>query len=350
MKLSQRYWSLQHMTSAFLKLYSIESLDSRINPDESPDKKKRIIASAHSSRWHTLEFKLYLLAVAIAIPLMFVGAISASSEANENYLRYQHLLSKGWIFGRKVDNSDSQYRFFRDNLLSIVGLIFIHQLLRKASTLLHVPRIKFDFVFALLFLFGAHGFNCFRILLLLSVNFAIAKFCRGSTLGYVLTWSYGISTLFINDYFRKLTYTSIHPSLAYFDGFKGIIERWDVFFNFTLLRMLSFTLDYYEKCKLHHSSSEFSLEDQIKEGAIKETIGNKKFKINSKNRRKQIEIETISNTFKDKATVLNERQRQTAPLPLSDYNFINYIAYVDYAPLLIAGPIITFNDYIYQVS
>jgi len=32
-----------------------------------------------------------------------------------------------------------------------------------------------------------------------------------------------------------------------------------------------------------------------------------------------------------------------------DYNFFNYLIYILYIPLYLAGPIITFNDFIYQV-
>jgi len=33
-----------------------------------------------------------------------------------------------------------------------------------------------------------------------------------------------------------------------------------------------------------------------------------------------------------------------------DYNFFNYLVYILYVPLYLAGPIITFNDFIYQVN
>jgi len=33
-----------------------------------------------------------------------------------------------------------------------------------------------------------------------------------------------------------------------------------------------------------------------------------------------------------------------------DYNFFNYLIYLLYVPLYLAGPIITFNDFIYQVN
>ena len=32
------------------------------------------------------------------------------------------------------------------------------------------------------------------------------------------------------------------------------------------------------------------------------------------------------------------------------YGFVNYLTYILYAPLYIAGPIMTFNDFMWQVS
>lgn len=37
------------------------------------------------------------------------------------------------------------------------------------------------------------------------------------------------------------------------------------------------------------------------------------------------------------------------PHPLEDYSFINYLAYAIYPPLYIAGPIMTFNNFVWQV-
>jgi D-alanyl-lipoteichoic acid acyltransferase DltB (MBOAT superfamily) len=47
---------------------------------------------------------------------------------------------------------------------------------------------------------------------------------------------------------------------------------------------------------------------------------------------------------------LDEKQRQTMTHPDSMYSYLNYISYVLYPPLYLAGPIMTFNDYIWQVS
>jgi D-alanyl-lipoteichoic acid acyltransferase DltB (MBOAT superfamily) len=47
---------------------------------------------------------------------------------------------------------------------------------------------------------------------------------------------------------------------------------------------------------------------------------------------------------------LSERDRVLTPASAKDYSFRNYFAYAIYAPLYLAGPILTFNDYISQVK
>jgi protein-cysteine N-palmitoyltransferase HHAT len=45
---------------------------------------------------------------------------------------------------------------------------------------------------------------------------------------------------------------------------------------------------------------------------------------------------------------LSERNRVTIPAKPADFSFRNYLAYALYSPLYLAGPILTFNDYISQ--
>ncbi|THH01688.1 hypothetical protein EW026_g1057 [Hermanssonia centrifuga] len=46
---------------------------------------------------------------------------------------------------------------------------------------------------------------------------------------------------------------------------------------------------------------------------------------------------------------LDHKQRVSTTHALDDYSLVNYISYVLYAPLYIAGPIITFNDFMWQL-
>ncbi len=52
----------------------------------------------------------------------------------------------------------------------------------------------------------------------------------------------------------------------------------------------------------------------------------------------------------DDQTPTDYRKRVTTSLPDEDYTLLDYLAYCLYPPLYIAGPIITFNDFVWQVS
>jgi D-alanyl-lipoteichoic acid acyltransferase DltB (MBOAT superfamily) len=46
---------------------------------------------------------------------------------------------------------------------------------------------------------------------------------------------------------------------------------------------------------------------------------------------------------------LSPRERLVENHPAELYSYLNYLSYVLYPPLYIAGPIMTFNDYVWQV-
>lgn len=296
---------------AFLDFFSLETLDTRLLSNSS--KRQKVIDRSNPiSKWHTLEFKIYAVVFAVVVPLMYKTCMDASNETNPNYPKFERLLSPGWLFGRKVDNSDAQYRFFRDNFPLIGALIAIHFTLRKVATpLLNITkRTYFDCGCGLLFLLAVHGVNVWKIGIHVSVMYLISRHIKNRKLAIWLTWIYGILTLFVNDRYRNFKI-----GIDFIDnGFTGIMARWDVNFNFTLLRLISFNYDYIEKLQEHEAGD-----------------------VDDKRSSSSLDLST-----------LDDRDRLTAPLPLSDYNLVNFIGYLTYTPLFIAGPIITFNDYVYQ--
>jgi D-alanyl-lipoteichoic acid acyltransferase DltB (MBOAT superfamily) len=46
---------------------------------------------------------------------------------------------------------------------------------------------------------------------------------------------------------------------------------------------------------------------------------------------------------------LSDKKRASVFHSRATYTFLNYLAYALYAPLYIAGPILTFNDFMWQV-
>ncbi|KAF9433347.1 glycerol transporter [Entomortierella beljakovae] len=96
------------------------------------------------------------------------------------------------------------------------------------------------------------------------------------------------------------------------DDNAGLNRRWDVNFNFSMLRLVSFNLDYYWSLKQRQNQENIPKEDRVK---IPET----------------------------------DKERVSTPNFAEDYNFFYYLAYALYAPLYVAGPIMTYNDFISQL-
>lgn len=306
---------------------SLETLDTRLSaPSKKPIETK-------PSRWSTPEFRFYLFAFVIVVPILFKTAMDASNETNPNYRIYEGILSDGWIFGRKVDNSDAQYSFFRDNFVLLLGFVALHKCLRYTSQNLRIDRISFDIGFGFAFLAVVHGFNAFKIIFHVTVLFISTRLLRNKpTAAQTVLWVYGIGTLFFNDHFRNVRYGEIAGFLSFMDSFRGLIPRWDVFFNFTLLRILSFNIDYLRRLS-----------------SLKESINS--IPLSTVSKAKSSDEQSSSPLLNESESItpdLTERERLDAPLAIETYSFKNYLAYLFYTPLYIVGPILTFNDFIYQ--
>ncbi|KPM45838.1 Glycerol uptake protein 1 [Neonectria ditissima] len=341
------------------KVYDLDTLDTRFSTASSvpyqtvidartdPDQKKE---AAHKTRgqpskWKTNEFTLYLAILAFAVPYMFWVVYTVSRPADPRYAKYARYLSPGWIADFKIDISDHQYYVFRTNLPYMTALLIFHPLLRKLWDSVYPTngrvetgpsrldrRATFDYVFAYIFLIALHGISVLKIFFILYINYQIGKQLPRKYVP-VATWIFNIGTLFSNELsngyqFRNMASYISPPVMAivgnvmrpvdsdlmqlgaWFDSFQGILVRWEILFNITILRLISFNMDYYWSLDRNSSNS---LE------------------------KKQLDPANLS-----------EKDRVAIPADFRDFSFRNYMAYVIYAPLYLAGPILTFNDYIAQ--
>lgn len=267
-------------------LYKVETLDFRFltpNTDRTP------LPNAQPSRWRTPEYYVYYLFF-LTIPfLMFKSVYDVSNPEHPSYAKYENLLEPGWIPGRKVDNSDAQYKGFRDNIPYMALLLVLHPLLRRAyesfrsqQDLTHAngtkqrddsvvsqaanarmaSRINFDAGFAAIYLLALHGVSALKVLLILWLNYQLAtKLPKGYVA--VATWIFNIGILFANELCRgyplanlasiilpatttnaKAEITSKGNWGAWIDSYGGLVPRWEVLFNITVLRLIAFNLDY----------------------------------------------------------------------------------------------------------
>ncbi|CAL3972291.1 unnamed protein product [Diplocarpon coronariae] len=309
---------------------------------------------AQPSKWNTAEFYFYYVVFLTVVPSMFWVAYDVSRPSHPNYHKFEPWLSEGWVPGRKIDISDAQYNAFRTNLPYLGLLLVCHPLLRKLyGAARPVPvragsprpngvappmsvadgearqeqRASFDFGFALVFLAALHGFSAAKVLAILWANYSIATRLPRNYVPYA-TWLFNVGILFANELCEGYQFAQLaayifplngQPSVGpmhrwaqWLDDHGGIIPRWEVLFNLTVLRLISFNLDYYWA-------------QERRSGSPIE--------------KKQLD-----------PTNLSERDRISIPAAASEFSFRNYIAYAVYAPLYLTGPIITFNDYISQLK
>ncbi|KAA8912337.1 glycerol:H+ symporter [Sphaerosporella brunnea] len=356
------------LLSFFRSVYSLDTLDYRITANttrsSSPPKNRPLPSlagpssasespasrkareEAAPSKWKTPEFFFYYFVVVTIVPLMFKTAFDVSKESHPNFPKYEKLLSPGWILGRRVDNSDQQYASFRNNIPILFSVLVLHFMLRRFYNLVYTRlcptpphnssylanhnltrRKLFDILFAVIFLTALHSLSIIKILFILLINFSISFFHPSSVLVPILTWTFNVGILFANEYFRGYRFRDILPFLIagegegvgyWMDHFMGggLLNRWEVSFNITVLRLISYNMDHYwAAVRLEEGESEA--------GSVIE--------------KKHADPWNIS-----------ERDRIDTPAKIEDYSLLNYFAYILYTPLYLAGPIITFNDFIHQ--
>lgn len=92
------------------------------------------------------------------------------------------------------------------------------------------------------------------MLFILTINFLISAKLGGSIANPILTWVFNIAILFTNELFRGYRYSAILPWFAAGEGsgfgnrmdqMGGAMPRWEIHFNITMLRLISYNLDHY---------------------------------------------------------------------------------------------------------
>lgn len=186
--------------------------------------------------------------------------------------------------------SDHQFRSFRDGIPSLVALF----------TLFIVINRKFGdngrCYGTLLFVFALHGFKFFEPAVLVLINYAVLKSVRSQVI-VPFTWIYTIGTLFLLE-------SRLVHSLDFWI-WNGFLPHWSVVFKVSILRMVSFNLDYH---KSQH-------------------------------------ITSISDCCDSSGELCHKcRVRKCS----DDFSLKEYFKYVFYPPLYLSGPIMTFNDFSHQ--
>ncbi|PKI85478.1 Gup1p [Malassezia vespertilionis] len=293
---------------------------------EAPDAPKRnpdgLLPTPPPSRWWTKEFFLYFIVCITAIPYMIYVPIRLSyASSNANYDKYARYLVPGWMHGRLRDNSDYQYRAIREYMPILFMLIGVYSIASHcvricARTATRDPsrhrtlRKVFLCVTGIVCVTALHGVNMPKLLLLALGNYVLlhtaARHCSNNMVTGIV-WVYNCAALGFVFYTNGIPYASISPQLAWLDAHAGLLPRWYISYNFSMLRLVSYALDYtraicgYEPTDTH----------------------------------------ALCN--------MNARARVQQHRALDEYGLQNYLLYLSYPPLFIAGPILTYNDFVAQL-
>ena len=63
-------------------------------------------------------------------------------------------------------------------------------------------------------LFGLHGSSAFKVLALLSANYALGKAVGPYKFGPLLTWAFNMGVLFANEKNAGYRFAALHPALS----------------------------------------------------------------------------------------------------------------------------------------
>ncbi|TPX36201.1 hypothetical protein SmJEL517_g01496 [Synchytrium microbalum] len=283
-------------------------------------------ASLPISRWQTPEMILYILIILVAYLFFMIPIpIALSQENSKTYPSYMHRLKPGWIFGRQVDDSDTQYRAFRSHIFQATSIAILHVSISRLSRFLFPdwPQLYryITLTFSVSFLLILHGpAGCIRLGALLALNYFLTKYLAGKVVAPVLVWTLNIGLLIASE-----SYLTLFKFGEFFEGWSVLdsnpswvlTPRWWESYNFLMLRIISFFMDYH----------------WLKNGLS------------------EINVESHTKKCPDcQRGIICDQARIDASHPEDDYNFSNFVNYALYAPLYRAGPIVTFNDFLSQVK
>ncbi|XP_022765632.1 putative membrane-bound O-acyltransferase C24H6.01c isoform X5 [Durio zibethinus] len=232
-----------------------------------------------------------------------------------------HGLRAGWLFPPRLnDVSDAQWRNFRANL-PILTLVFgvFTMLANIAGKSFHFRAKGMSIIWlflSLIYLSYLHGACIIFILLIASANFLLVKIFANAKYFPLLLWIFNLVFLFANRVYQGYSFSKFgRQHWAYLDKFRGTF-RWHICFNFVILRMISFGYDYHWA----HRDSHFDQEKHIRRCHV-------------------------CKSGKVCYQILQERNVHT-----NNFAFTTYLSYLVYAPLYIAGPIISFNAFASQLD
>ncbi|CAD8082638.1 unnamed protein product [Paramecium sonneborni] len=224
------------------------------------------------------------------------------------------------FFGVFRDHSDSQWGDFAAHLtelmtfqiLFLIGSYTVKYQSKEENKLRNLQC--YNICLGLSYAFFLHNIGMvFQLAIIIGYYLFQKIFFKMKYFIHIL-WTLALLTLWTNEIYSGYSFTMISPTLQFLDTYKNSNQllRWNIVFNMILLRIISFSVD--------------------KVWAYKQDI---KFKYD---------------LIHEKPEFTTYRARVQEPQPLKEYNFLGYLSFLFYVPLLFSGPSISFNAFNSQLK
>ncbi|XP_020095537.1 putative membrane-bound O-acyltransferase C24H6.01c isoform X2 [Ananas comosus] len=268
-----------------------------------------------SNLWKQWEF-LFILFYAL---IFYLVVIHRSLQLSHDYVGRLYGLRPGWFANRLNDVSDSQWRNFRGNLpiLTLVmgAFVIVANVFRHYYALKGRAMSALWIFISLIYLLYLHGACVGFILFFGSLNYFLVKTFARSNYYIPVLWIFNITILILNRIYEGYPFSLFGQQLAFLDNYRGTF-RWHICFNLVVLRMISFGCDY------HWS------------------FGQPRF-----DKKRHVQRCHVCSSGRTCYHALQE-----IGVHSSKYSFNMYLCHLIYAPLYIAGPIISYNAFAKQLE
>ncbi|OWM90799.1 putative membrane-bound O-acyltransferase C24H6.01c isoform X1 [Punica granatum] len=258
----------------------------------------------------------FLVLYAIAF---YVIIIRRSLQLSHDHYSKLYGLRPGFLANRLNDVSDAQWRNFRGNLpilTFVFGIFALTANIMRACFGLKARGMSYIWLFlSSAYLVYLHGACIIFVMAIASLNYLLVKIFARTKYFLPLLWIFNIFFLICNRVYDGYSFSMFGAHWQYLDNFRGTF-RWQICFNFVILRMVSFGYDYRWSILGSHFNHE-----------------------------KHVEHCYICKSGKACYQFLQGKSVTSDKFSLSIY-----LCYLVYAPLYIAGPIISFNAFASQLE
>ncbi|GAA6059716.1 hypothetical protein JCM10212_000244 [Sporobolomyces blumeae] len=144
-----------------------------------------------------------------------------------------------------------------------------------------------------------------------------------------VTWGFNVAVLFANSVWKGYEFGSISHRLAWLDEHKGLLPRWQIMWNLSMLRLISFNMEYYWATAPPSPSSKTTTTTTTRPPSTTTT--------------------TIANGTAE-SNEMGPGQGAARNRLDETFSFERYLAYALYPPLYLAGPILSFVSFSDQLA